>query len=103
MLTAGYFSLAFFRLWISFIFPGVEALNADEVQSAVKSALAEDIGSGDVTTLATIPEQAVAGAMMRARETLVVAGLAFAEAAFRHLAPEIKIARSVEDGQRVAG
>ena len=38
---------------------------------AVREALAEDIGSGDVTTLATVPEQAVVTALMVARELLV--------------------------------
>ena len=38
----------------------MQAVDADEIQQAVKLALAEDIGTGDVTTLATVPEQAVA-------------------------------------------
>ena len=35
---------------------GVEPLSAEEIQRAVAAALAEDIGSGDVTTLAAVPE-----------------------------------------------
>jgi nicotinate-nucleotide pyrophosphorylase (carboxylating) len=58
-------------------------LSAAEIRRAVQAALAEDIGSGDATTLATVPETATARAVMRAREPLVVAGLDFAEAAFR--------------------
>ena len=58
-------------------------LSAAEIRQAVQAALAEDIGSGDATTLATVPETATAKAVMRAREPLVVAGLDFAEAAFR--------------------
>jgi len=61
---------------------GVE-LSAKEIRQAVQAALAEDIGSGDVTTLATVPETVAARAVMQAREPLVVAGLDFAEAAFR--------------------
>jgi nicotinate-nucleotide pyrophosphorylase (carboxylating) len=38
---------------------------------------------------------------MNAREPLVVAGLAFAELAFRRLAPKIKIQKFARDGQRV--
>jgi nicotinate-nucleotide pyrophosphorylase (carboxylating) len=56
---------------------------------AVQAALAEDIGSGDVTTLATVPETATAQAVMQAREPLVVAGLDFAETAFREVLPLI--------------
>jgi len=77
---------------------GVE-LSASEIRQAVQNALAEDIGSGDVTTLATVPETAAARANMRAREPLVVAGLAFAEAAFTELSTAVKIERLARDGQ----
>jgi nicotinate-nucleotide pyrophosphorylase (carboxylating) len=109
---------------------GVE-LSAAEIRRAVQTALAEDIGSGDATTLATVPEAAMARAVLCAREPLIVAGLDFAEAAFRgafefinrrgelceppksqnesgrRITPpsegEIKIERLVKDGQRVKG
>lgn len=67
---------------------------------AVKAALAEDIGAGDVTTLATVPEKSISQARMVAREPLVLAGIEFAEAAFRELSPSIKIERLAEDGNR---
>lgn len=76
-------------------------LSAAEIHQAVKGALAEDIGSGDVTTLATVPATATAKAVLRAREPLVVAGLAFAEAAFRELSPKIKIEKLACDGQKI--
>jgi nicotinate-nucleotide pyrophosphorylase (carboxylating) len=78
----------------------VAPLNPEEVRRAVQLALAEDIGSGDVTTLATVSEQATAKAAIRAREPLVVAGLALAEAAFRQLSADVRIERLAEDGQR---
>ncbi len=62
-------------------FSGME-LSVAEIRRAVQAALAEDIGSGDATTLAIVPKTAMAKAVMRAREPLVVAGLDFAEAAF---------------------
>ncbi len=79
----------------------MEGLSAQEIETAVQLALAEDIGSGDVTTLAIIPEGTSANAIMRAREPLVIAGLAFAEAAFRALAPQVLLLRDVADGQHV--
>ena len=79
---------------------GVE-LSAAEIRRAVRAALAEDIGSGDATTLATVPANATAKAVMRAREPLVVAGIEFAEITFRELSPKIKIERKVRDGRRV--
>ena len=75
-------------------------LSAAEIRQAVRAALAEDIGEGDATTLATVPETATAVAVMRAREPLVLAGLDFAEAAFRELSPKIKVQRKIRDGQR---
>ena len=68
----------------------------------VQVALAEDIGTGDVTTLATITEQAQARGEMVAREPLVVSGLDLAEAAFRRLSSSIKTVREVKDGDPVA-
>jgi nicotinate-nucleotide pyrophosphorylase (carboxylating) len=80
----------------------MEPLTADEVQRAVASALVEDIGSGDVTTLAAVPENIQAKALVRAREPLVVAGLALAEAAFRQLSTAVQVTRAAEDRQRLA-
>ena len=76
-------------------------LSAPEIRRAVKQALAEDIGSGDVTTLATVPADAGARAVMRAREPLTLAGIAFAEAAFIQLSPDVKIFRVASDGHPV--
>jgi nicotinate-nucleotide pyrophosphorylase (carboxylating) len=74
-------------------------LTDDEIRRAVQLALAEDIGSGDATTLATVPEAASAKAVMKSREPLVAAGLLFAEAAFRELSPAIQINCVATDGQ----
>jgi nicotinate-nucleotide pyrophosphorylase (carboxylating) len=76
-------------------------LNPSEIRTAIKSALAEDIGSGDVTTLATVPKTQTFKTVMRAREPLVVCGLGFAEAAFRRLSSAVKIEYLVHDGTRV--
>jgi nicotinate-nucleotide pyrophosphorylase (carboxylating) len=79
----------------------MEPLTNEEIRHAVQVALAEDVGSGDVTTLATVPETAVAHGAMKAREPLVAAGLAFAEAAFFELSPGVKIQHAATDGQAV--
>ena len=47
----------------------------DDVQAAVRLALEEDLGIGDATTLATVPKEAMATAVMRAREEMVVCGV----------------------------
>jgi nicotinate-nucleotide pyrophosphorylase (carboxylating) len=80
----------------------MEPLNAPEIRKAVQLALAEDVGSGDATTLAAVPAGTQARALMRAREPLIVAGLAFAETAFHDLSPELAINLAAKDGDRVA-
>ncbi|MCU0782779.1 MAG: carboxylating nicotinate-nucleotide diphosphorylase [Verrucomicrobia bacterium] len=79
----------------------MQRLRTQEILAAVRSALAEDIGRGDVTTLATVPANAKTVAVMRAREPLVVAGLDFAQAAFRQLSSSARIKSLARDGQRV--
>ncbi len=79
----------------------MESLSADEIHRHVQAALAEDIGCGDVTTLATVPEDAVAKAFMVAREPLVVAGLELAETAVRELSSNAKMVRIADEGQPV--
>jgi nicotinate-nucleotide pyrophosphorylase (carboxylating) len=74
-----------------------------EIRAAVKAALAEDIGSGDATTLATVPKTQMFKTVMRAREPIVVAGLDFARAAFLRLSSAVKIEYLVHDGTHVSG
>lgn len=80
----------------------MDAPAADEIERLVEAALAEDIGTGDATTLATVPETATAQAVMVAREPLVLAGLGLAEAAFRRLSPALRLDRCATDGQQLA-
>ncbi len=77
----------------------MQPLNAREIRTAVRAALAEDIGRGDVTSQATVPSTARFTVVIRAREPLVVAGLAFAETAVRQLSPAVRITRFARDGQ----
>jgi nicotinate-nucleotide pyrophosphorylase (carboxylating) len=77
-------------------------LSAAEIRQAVRAALAEDIGSGDATTLATIPANAKSVARVRSRENLVVAGIEFVEIAFRELSPKIKIEKFARDGEKIS-
>ena len=76
-------------------------LSSDDIRRAVRAALAEDIGSGDTTTLATVPEETRVTALMVAREPLVVAGLDLAEAAFLELCPKANVQRLASEGAHV--
>ena len=74
-----------------------------EIDDAVHRALAEDLGrAGDVTSIATIPEDTPARAVVVARRPGVIAGLPLVAATFHKLAPEIKIAADLRDGANVA-
>ena len=68
----------------------------------VRDALAEDVGPGDATTLATVPAEALATAAIVAREPLVICGLPLAEAVFKELSVNLKLSSDVSDGGRAA-
>ena len=74
-----------------------------EIDDAVHRALAEDLGrAGDVTSIATIPEDTPARAVVVARRPGVIAGLPLVAATFLKLAPEITITADRRDGADVA-
>ncbi len=79
-------------------------LDPVEVEDIANVAIQEDLAHGvDVTTVATIPEEAVATADFVAREAGVVAGLRVAEAVVSIVCEdEFEVERHVEDGDKVA-
>ena len=73
------------------------------IDEAVTRALDEDLGrAGDVTSIATIPEQAAARAVMVARQAGRIAGLPLAVTTFQKLDPGIRIEAHARDGGTVA-
>ncbi|MGR8009115.1 carboxylating nicotinate-nucleotide diphosphorylase [Streptomyces hypolithicus] len=78
-------------------------LDPAEVEDIANVALAEDLADGpDVTTVATVPEDAVATGDFTAREAGTVAGLRVAEAVLSIVCTdEFEVERHVEDGDRV--
>ncbi len=90
--------------------PGLAKLLADagldpvQVEDIAHLAIDEDLDQGvDVTTVATIPEDAVAVGDFTAREAGTVAGLRIAEAVLSVVCTdEFEVERHVEDGERVA-
>ena len=59
-----------------------------EVEDLVARALAEDLGSGDVTSAATVPEDAIAQARIVQKQPGVIFGLAIAAETFRQAGTE---------------
>jgi nicotinate-nucleotide pyrophosphorylase (carboxylating) len=74
-----------------------------EIDAAVTRALAEDLGSaGDVTSIATIPDDTQARAAVVARQEGTIAGLPLVAAALGRLSGHIRIEPQVRDGAAVA-
>lgn len=73
------------------------------IDDAVKAALFEDWGrAGDVTSQATLPPGARATAVIAARKPGVLAGLGFAESAFRQTDADLRFEPVRQDGDRLA-
>jgi nicotinate-nucleotide pyrophosphorylase (carboxylating) len=65
----------------------------------IDRALAEDVGEGDLTTAAVLPEGARARARIDQKAPGVVAGLEVAERVFERLDPELRFERLVAEGE----
>jgi nicotinate-nucleotide pyrophosphorylase (carboxylating) len=70
-------------------------------RTLVELSLAEDIGSGDITSVLTIPADARGRAQIEAREDVVVCGLRIAEEVLRQVDPGLSVVREVHEGARV--
>jgi nicotinate-nucleotide pyrophosphorylase (carboxylating) len=70
-----------------------------DVGELVERALAEDVGSGDITTAATVDERATARALITQKAPGSIYGLAPAEAVFSRLDAEARFERMAEEGQ----
>ena len=79
------------------------AIATDTLERVAFAALAEDVGEGDVTTDATVAEDALGTADIVLREPGVVCGLGVVEAVFRALDPELRFERLVDEGATVTG
>jgi nicotinate-nucleotide pyrophosphorylase (carboxylating) len=74
-------------------------MSAQTTAEIVSRALAEDVGDGDVTTAATVPEHAKARATVTQKAPGVIYGLDVAAATFLALDPEIVIERLTDEGR----
>jgi len=77
------------------------SLSDFDIDSFLQSALDEDIGSGDVTTLSTVPETAVSKGCFIAKESGVICGLGVLERVFKLLDDKVSLTCHVSDGDVV--
>lgn len=65
----------------------------------IKNALAEDIGDGDHSTIASIAAEAEGRAVLKIKEDGVLAGMHVAEKIFRYMQPDIVFTAYKKDGE----
>ena len=76
-------------------------LTQDTIDGVVAAALAEDVGDGDRTTAALVPEDARCRAQLLLEEPGVVCGVPIAAAVFRALDPSVRVDVLVAEGDAV--
>jgi nicotinate-nucleotide pyrophosphorylase (carboxylating) len=77
---------------------GGGTLVADDLRALVARALAEDVGAGDVTTTATVGEDARASALITQKAPGTIYGLDACEAAFKALDGDARFEHLTEEG-----
>jgi nicotinate-nucleotide pyrophosphorylase (carboxylating) len=77
-------------------------LTQEEIERVVTAALAEDVGSGDATTLALVPEGAHCHAELVLEEPGIVCGVPVAAAVFRALDPTVEVQAKLGEGTAVS-
>lgn len=80
----------------------MDVLITPEIEQLLKSALQEDVGPGDITTLNTVPPDSRGKGLFRAKKECVVAGLFLVEKIFRLLDSRVNVRALCRDGARVA-
>jgi nicotinate-nucleotide pyrophosphorylase (carboxylating) len=74
------------------------SIELSELEPLVRRALAEDLGSGDLTTQATVPDGTHARARITQKQPGVLFGVGAAELAFAVLDPAARFERLAEEG-----
>ncbi len=69
------------------------------IMERVKQALEEDIGPGDATSIATVPDSVLAAADMVARQPLIGCGLDIARSVFLQTCPNLCVTATSKDGE----
>lgn len=72
-----------------------------EIEIIISNAVREDVGEGDHSSLACIPEDARGKAKLLVKDTGIIAGVAFAKMVFNYIDKDLKIETLIEDGQKV--
>lgn len=79
----------------------MDYLNRESIQEIVERALIEDLGDGDHTSLATVPEQGHGKARLLVKDDGVLAGVELAEIIFKRVDPKLQMEVLIKDGARI--
>lgn len=75
--------------------------NNPQVEQIITLALNEDIGTGDITTLSTIPADKTATGRFVAKEDMIICGIDLAAHIFARVDPSIELKANFKDGDAV--
>lgn len=73
----------------------------NELQILIANAIREDVGPGDYSSLACIPNTATGKAKLLVKENGIIAGVALAKMIFEYVDPNLQIETFIEDGATV--
>ena len=73
----------------------------NELNLVIQNAIREDVGPGDFSSLACIPETATGKAKLLVKENGIIAGVGFAKMIFEFVDPNLQLETFIEDGTAV--
>ena len=73
----------------------------NELQLIIQNAIREDVGDGDHSSLACIPENAQGKAKLLVKDNGIIAGVEFAKMVFNYVDPKMIIEIFIQDGSEV--
>jgi len=79
----------------------VNGVNGGSLRESIRRWLDEDVGTGDVTTMTTVPANHESDAVIHAKQPGVVAGLPVAKAVFAEVDPGLVFVPLVPEGGRI--
>ena len=73
----------------------------NELNLIISNAIREDVGEGDFSSLACIPESAVGKAKLIVKDNGIIAGVEFAKMVFKFVDSNLKVETFINDGENV--
>ena len=73
----------------------------NELNLIIANAIREDVGAGDFSSLACIPESAVGKAKLIVKDNGIIAGVEFAKMVFKYVDSNLKVETFINDGENV--